>query len=771
MFEFLFSYPASVWQDARLVFDSGWSQVALWVCMALALVVLGVSLLRLQLSPARKSVVALLQGAAVSIALFMLWQPALLVQGAEKGENTVAWLLDASSSMAIEDVPLSATSTQSVTSRYSAGLQLIESQGVADDADFEASLYAIDGDLTAVPSLEAFPDEPIAARTTLAGSIDSLLGTVSNNATAAVVLISDGSDNSDNVDASWWQALAAAGVPVHTVGTGRLLNPNDLQLTDVVVPKSSPPDALMQVRLKVSHSKAGTARVRVLAGDELLAAEDITLPEGMQNSEHIVSVPTGEEGVRQLEFTIETQDDIALSGLAVDPDLRNNRQARVVRIDDAARRVLYVEGEPRWEYKFLRRAVDQQPGVQIVSLLRTSANKFYRQGVRDASELADGFPVTREALFDYDAVIIGSMDAAELSTPQQSALRDFVNIRGGSLLMLGGRHGLADGGWGRSVTAAALPVLLDPDLNASTFARDRAYARPTLAGYRTPWLRLADNDLDNIEGWNELPELADFQSVGTVKPGAVTLLERVGSSASDQVEPLLVMQRYGRGKSLVLGTSGTWRWQMSLPSEDQKHERFWQQLTGMLVDDVMTRVAVDTGTQVYRDSDTATLAVTAFNPDYTALQQSSFPVQITLPNGALETLELIADGERAGLYTAQLPTQGDGPYAVMAMAPLGGESPQGSVSAAEHWWVHESGTAESFDPWQQRAFLQRVSEVTGGSYLSIEDGDELEELLARQNSALTRELQLPLWNMPLLFLLLLALKGLEWLLRLRWKRL
>ena len=113
----------------------------------------------------------------------------------------------------------------------------------------------------------------------------------------------------------------------------------------------------------------------------------------------------------------------------------------------------------------------------------------------------------------------------------------------------------------------------------------------------------------------------------------------------------------------------------------------------------------------------------------------------------------------------------DGPYTIDAMTPLGGESPASDLAAAEHWWVRESGTAESFDNNLQQEFLQRLADATGGSYLAYNDYDSLFDVLEQNNVALKREMSLPLWNMPVLFILLFLAKTFEWLLRLRWKRL
>ena len=766
MFEWLFKYPSSVWREASLGFENSLPLWMLAAAFAIAIVLLTLSLRRQSLPIARRSWLFVLQASIAAIVLTMVWRPALQVEVAEQGENTVAWIVDASQSMQIEDVPRSRASTQDLQSRFSAAQSIISEEALDESAEFDAALYVQGESLQPANSLEQLAESEPSAITDIASGLDSLLGTVGDNALAAVVLISDGSDNAGIIDAQWWQRLTAAGVPVHTVGMGRLRSPADIQLSDVAMPDEAAPDVQITARLSVAHAAGGTARVRVLAGRELIAAQDIDLPEGVTQSIHEVSLPSGAEGIRRLRFELVRNDDVA------DPFPANNIQPRILRVTDAPKRILYVEGEPRWEYKFLRRALEGYPGIEIVSLLRTSPNKFYRQGVRDASELADGFPVSREELFAYDAIIIGSLEAAELNTAQQLALRDFVSVRGGSLMMLAGRHGLADGGWGRSVVAAALPVILDARLAADTFSRERTQAYPTVSGFRTPWLALADSLQENQIAWQSLPALADVQTLGQIKPGAVVLLEH-GEAGADRsrTEPLLVTQRYGKGQSVVLGSSGTWRWQMSLDSDDQRHERFWQQLAAMLIDGVVPRISVASSEPVYRDISAAQIVLNAYTADYEALQQASLPVQITLPDGSVSAVELQSDSRSPGVYVGSVDMPLDGPYTVNAMTPLGGESPQSELATSEQWWVRESGTAETFNNGLQEDFLRRIAEATGGSYVAQSDADTLVDVLAQKNAALKREVDLPLWNMPILFLGLLLAKGAEWLLRLRWKRL
>lgn len=773
MFELWFNYPLTIWREATLVFDTGWP---LWLLLALGLllaVVILASVWRRSLSTSRKTAVWVLQSAVASLLLFMLWQPSLLVAISERGENTVAWVVDNSNSMLRSDVGSSGQVDSDLT-RFTAAANAVEEMTKGEASAFSADLFTVGKELNSIVSLADLQSAPMSAKTNLADGLDVLLTTVNDTALAAVVLFSDGADNAQQLDSNWWRNLQAAGVPVHTVGTGQGPNPNDLELADVVVPDDVQPDTLIDARLRIRHSKAGTARIRITAGKNLLAAVDVQLPADVSQSIHIVPFPSGSSGVRQLEFSIETvgSDNSELAEGSTDPIPENNRQPRILQVMDSPKRVLYVEGEPRWEYKFLRRALDSEPSINLVSLLRTSPNKFYRQGVESPNELANGFPATREALFRYDAVIMGSIDAVELSTEQQAALRDFVSVRGGSLLMLGGRHGLADGGWGRSVTAAALPVVLNSQLNSKTFKRARSQAMPTLAGYRTPWLRLGDDQTSNIRAWQELPALADAQSVGQPKPGAITLLERVSLGAQlTAPEALLVTQRYGKGRSAVLGTSGTWRWQMSLPSDDDRHERFWGQFLSALVVSSTPPINIFIDYPVVRDAETTSVVLTAYNPDFSPVQESTYPVRLTSSEGVISTVQLYADAENPGKFSGRVPVGGDGPFSLSATSPLGGESPTNQPFSVEQWWVGESDNAEAYDSQLNADLLQRIAEVTGGTYLALADIDQLSRVLATENAALRRESRLPLWNMPFLFLCLILLKGSEWLLRLRWKRL
>src|SRR5690606_22655685 len=149
---------------------------------------------------------------------------------------------------------------------------------------------------------------------------------------------------------------------------------------------------------------------------------------------------------------------------------------------------------------------------------------------------------------------------------------------GGSLMMLAGLSGLGLGGWGESVVSEVLPSRLS--LQDAEFIRTKVPVVLTDSGRTAPMLKFSDSEAENSKLWSELPEVADFQNLGPLRPAATTLLE---VNVDGRNQPLLVSQPYGRGHSFILATGGTWRWQMSLPLEDMRHETFWRQLARNLV--------------------------------------------------------------------------------------------------------------------------------------------------------------------------------------------
>ncbi len=752
MFEFLFKYSPTVFENGEFVLANGWPVWVLVTAVIAAAAVIAVSLAgrRDAMPIPRLAAIGLLQIAMAAVILTLLWRPSLSTQTLRAQENSVALLLDTSASMSYGEGEQSRLQ-QAVAALEGGALE--ELSGL-----FDLRLYAFSGESEGIEALVDVPAPGDATR--IGAALVDVLREARSSALGAVVLISDGADNSGGLDAAGLAEIAGYGVPVHAVGVGRESIPEDIELESVAVSDQVMPGSRISARVSIRHAEPGEARLRVYDGDAVVASEPVTLPVGAGITTRWVEFDVGDAGVKDLRFSLDPRPG--------ERNVINNTLHRTVVVPGARRSILYVEGEPRWEYKFIRRAVDGDPAVRLASLLRTTPNKFYRQGIDSQEELEGGFPEDRETLFRYDGLVIGSFSAAGLTTDQQENIRDFVSERGGSLLMLGGRRGLADGGWGNSVVAEALPVRL-PDLDAASFMRVPVPVELTAAGQESLVTRLdADRDT-NRELWLGMPEIADFQYVGAVKPGAVTLLE---AEVRGTAQPLLVHQRFGRGQVYVLASGGTWRWQMQLPSEDQRHETFWRQVLHALVSGTPEPVVLTAERPYDADGDEIVLRARVRDGGFEPVGDASVELAVSgdaVAAGpvAAEPLVMQPVAGEPGAYEATVAAAAAGLYRFEARADLGDET----LGQAGYSVRRTTGISEHFNVQQNRPLLERIASLSGGRYFTLDQLDELPETIRFSEAGIVERELLDLWNMPIVFLLLLLLKAGEWILRLFWGRL
>jgi uncharacterized membrane protein len=524
----------------------------------------------------------------------------------------------------------------------------------------------------------------------------------------------------------------------------------------VTLPARVLPGTTVVARANVRHDGPGSTRLKVYDGDRFLGSRDLSLPDSDGEESVPISFTLDQPGERVLTFTLEPKPE--------ERELRNNTRVRTVQVLPERASVLYVEGEPRWEYKFMRRALEQDPGVRLVSLLRTSTNGYYRQGVESAQELRDGFPTDASTLDAYDALIIGSLPAAWFRPAQLQMIHDFVNERGGSLLLLAGPEGLGNGDWGEGMIGQMLPAHLPASPAAGgpdSFHRERVSVALTAAGAQSAMLQLSSGEPgadapSDQRLWSTLPPVQDYQDVGSTRLAATTWLNvRVGQ----RLQPLLVSEPYGRGQTYILATGGTWRWRMGLPSTDERHQQFWRQLLHALVAGVPQPFELTARTAGDAVQVRAQLRDAAFRP----VDGATISVSVSSPHEAFSfTLPPLAG--QPGVYQTSWQPADAGPIVFEANARRNAQSLGTARASVEYM----RADAEFFSIRQNRALLQQLADSTGGRYWDPADLGGLPQAIRASNAGVLEQQLLPLWDAPLLFLLLAALKCSEWLLRRRW---
>jgi uncharacterized membrane protein len=741
LFEFLFNYPRDDYVRSELIYTGDWP---LWLLVLLITFALaGISWLlyrrRGAVQPPQMLAIWVLQVAMLAVVIWVLQQPTLSTEQLRAGENAVAFVLDNSESMAYGDAE----------SRLRQAMRSLNSS-LAEDSSLELSVqhYELSDRARSVDSF--LGSEPVGTETSIAASLTDVLREARFNPLAAIVLSSDGADTSGGLSSTELAEVAGFGVPIHTIAVGRESIPEDIELTDVVLPNKALPGSTITARVSIRHDVAASTRIKVYNGDDLLESQPVELQQDANTTTAWVNIELAEAGHHHLRFSVD--------GIPGEQELRNNSRSTLVEVADQEYRILYFEGEPRWEYKFMRRALADDEDLQIASLLRVSPNKFYRQGIESPEQLENGFPATRDELFSYDALIIGSVEAVSLSDEQQKIIHDFVSERGGSLLMLAGPNGLGNGGWGQSHIADLLPVRLPPS-TTNSFFRKKAAVVLTPQGADDQMLRLADTTDANRQSWNALPEIADYQVTGSLKPAAVTLL----SAMTDVGQlPLLITQQFGRGHAYVLASGGTWRWQMSMPVEDQSHETFWRQLLRALVASAPNSVSLTANTDA---GSTGVSLRSEFRDDaFRPVDDIGVTVVVTHQDGDSWSIDLVPSVDEPGVFLADISPTASGTWYFEAVAERNGEP----IDVARTSIHYESGQAEYFNFRRDSRALRRLSEATGGRYLEPDELDALPDLLRYSSSGITEMDYRPIWDAPAVFLLLLLLKGGEWMLRRRW---
>jgi len=751
MLDFLLGHSTWAFRNGELTFARGWPLWLLAVCVIVGVLAIAFTLWRRQLSWGRALTLGALQAAFLALALLLLWRPVLNVEQIKDRENVVAVLVDDSGSMNASADP----ETPTRRAQAVAALQ----QGVLDEIGERSDLRLFSFSDRAQP-IDALTDlQGGAASTRIGEALDTVTQMAASVPVAAVVLVSDGADTADTLSEAALAKLKTAGIPIHTVGVGEEEPENDLEVEQLAVPSTAVAGSTVRAAVSIRHQDQRGTRVRVYDAGKLIAAQDVQFGSSTRLTTVSVEFPAGEAGVRDLTVSVD--------GARDETRLANNERRAVMEVDGRRRAVLYIEGEPRWEYKFIRRALEGDSAVRLASAVRATPNRYYRQGLTSGTELENGFPATQKELFAYDAVILGSLEAAELSVEQHEWLKEFVDRRGGSLLMLAGRAGLSDGGWGRVPIAPLLPAKLPG-------GADRAYGRlmghPRLTEYGREAIvgRLDPDAAKNEKAWQELPDLADYQNLGELRPAAVVLIEATaGGGERARVSPLLVTQRYGRGATWILATATTWRWQMQLPLEDQRHETFWRQLVYALAAPSPTRVALQPERAVYEDDAAVTLEAEVLGEDFQPLEDAELTLTATSETGGEVPVRVEPSGRGDGRHTVALDARTAGLYRVELVATRAGEE----VGRSEAHLRRADGVLEQFASWQHRPMLERIARDTGARYWTLDDLAGLPEAIRYSRAGVVERQTLDLWNMPLALFVLALLKAGEWLLRRHWRRL
>ncbi len=685
---------------------------------------------------------------ALLLILFFLLRP-VAIDPVSATDTVVAVLLDRSRSMRIADVGGMRRIDKAVTLLNDSILP-----GLGDD--FEVETLAFGDEVEPVdPSVV----EPDASRTDLVGALEAVRGRYLDRSLAGIVLLSDGGDTSGHDGSS---VVASGMLPIYVIGVGSVQPPRDREVVSLTAGDATVTGSIVDISASVvSHGfKQAPIEVQLFENGRLLQVRRVT-------------PPAGGSPVR-IVFLVSPNTDVAtLYTVEIPPDARevvaeNNRRSVLVRPPGRPRRLLMLEGAPGYDHSFLKRVWLADPGIALDAVVRKGQNAqgeytFYVQGASDrTAALATGFPDNRAALFRYDALVVANVEAEFFRREQLAMIADFVAERGGGLLMLGSAT-LTGRGFAGSSVGNVVPLELSGWLRIDPVdaATKTNAVMLTDDGAVHPMMQLGQTVSETREQWSKMPPLGGNVPIGLPKPGTSVLariLVRRGGS-----QPLVAVQRYGSGRSMIFAGEASWRWKMLLPAKVRTYDTFWGQVARWLAASAPERLTVTTvGSRSVGDP--LRLDIRLRNTEYRPISDATPKVRVFTPAGESMELQSHLADVTTGRYVAEFAAGTPGVYGVEVTAAVGED-----VSVTTDEWILIGGAdAELTDPRLHDQLLRRVATVSKGRYLEATDLKDLRSLLlagvSNEASSVTRELWHGLWS----FLLLVAVLTAEWSLRRVW---
>ena len=771
VFEYFFKYPRFIYERGELVWAGSWHPLWLLLGLCAGIILVGWSY-RWASSRASSTTawgLAALRAAGLGILVICLFRPTLVLSTAVPQQNVVAVLIDDSRSMAVPDVGSRA--------RGEVAHELFDGEDSllreALEERFLVRLFRFSTEAARISDAEELTFQ--GTRTLTGRALEFVQQDLSSVPLTGIVLVTDGGDHDRPALDDALLRLRSEGVPVHVVGIGgERLEPN-VEIERVDIPRSVLRGSTVTADVAVAHSGLGGIRipVRVEEDGRILAVEEVELPEGGESVTVQLPFLLEESGVRRLRVRVPEQ-----AGEVV---RENNHRDIHVRVRDGRDKILFYEGQPRFEVGFLRRAIRDDENLQLVVLQRTGDERFIRLDVDDGEELAGGFPRTREELFEYRGLVLGSVEASAFTPQQMRMIVDFVDRRGGGLLFLGGGLSLGEGGYTGTALEPLLPVV--PNGVPATGTPAEAFSAelkvsPTESGARHPILPfgpgqharsgseafgLAEREL--LTGWDELPPLTTVNRLGAPRSGATVLLTGTDLDLPGSEQPVLTYQRYGAGLSVLLSVHDTWLWQMhgDIPLEDRTHETFWRQLLRWLVQDAPDPLEASAVRDRVAPGEPVELLARIRSEEHLPVNGATVVATVTDPFGSETTVGLSWNLDRDGEYRGSFLPEVAGPFEIRIEADDAGRpltAPPLHVEAGVHDEEFQGAT-------MRIDLLRRIASETSGAFYTVDQVERLPEALRHIERGTVMQEERDLWDLPLFFFLLVGLLSTEWFIRRR----
>ena len=800
MFEKMMKYPIDVFREGNFSFGVPLPGLLIAVLLA-ALFVATIWAYRStqgRVQRGFRGFLIFLRTIVLCLLVFCLLKPFLTIYQTNPDDSYLLVMIDRSKSMQITD------STDSVTRlRRVNDLLFSEEEGLLEklNAKFKVRLFAFDTTAKRVASeaLTRAEGESTDIPQALNGALDDLQGIPLSGA----VLLTDGVDRSGVDIAKFAMQIRERKLPIHTVGIGAEEGNPDLELVKVDVPRTAEEDFPVEVwvTLKRKGFNGKKVNVQLTSNGRVLKTESVDMDEGtswmsqlsgtdsvsdIKTERTLIKFTPREAGTQKFEVHAELGE--------VEAVPQNNTKTFLLKVAPTKRvKILFVDGRPRSEFGYIKRALQNDPNIQVTDRFLASITADGRQiygGTRTAHDF-NFYPDNREMLFDFDAIILGNVDASQFTSKQLEDTVEFVRVRGGGLLILGGSSSLGNHELSESYIntpiAQCLPVELElgsppPPLAPRRLGRsttssqsigDKGYKlQLTPEGKVETLMTLTDKPTENLGRWQIMPSLKGYSKVKRAKAGALVLAEHPTDRNEFGNRILIAIHNYNAGRVMVFTPHTSWRWQMIPSHEDgdqrfwhqgDSHERFWRQVARWLTTAPKEHIKLDIAKTTYALKEPVVIEVTATDPQFQLTNNAKIRAVVLDEAGKRRELKLEQVLGKDGLYMARFIPNRYGEYTVTATGTLGGEN----LGEQQTLFEVKISYAEFSNAELNVALLKTLAEGSGGKYYTMEEAAQLVNQVPLVESATSKITDVDIWDMPFVFGAVIVLLGFEWFLRKR----
>ncbi len=717
--------------------------LTLWIGIIALLAIGCLSVLTWRRSPhpRRTAVLEILRMTAAVAVVILLWQPEWRTVVHPTTKPRIAILWDESKSMNTIDAQLPPA--------------LAEKTAIVSRADWVRKALSSDlwkpleanGANEVVTLPFASPDEanPAISGSDLEFPLSDVLQNQSN--LRAVVMLSDGDANTGQPPVAAAQKMRLRGVPLYAIPIGSQTRLPDLDILSASAPSYGIVGENVQIPFTIRSSLDRQVRtiIRLRDNSGRQITKDLILPPNAETHDSILW-RIDKEGSATLELSIPVAD-----GELVSP---NNSRKFVIAGRPEKIRVLVIESQPRWEYRFLRNALSRDPGVEVSCLL------FHPSlGMGGGREYIQKFPEKLEDLAKYDVVFIGDVgvNKDQLTKEQCALIRGLVENQASGVIFMPGSRGnqfsLLD-----TELADLMPVVLD-DTRREGFSENLASPLALTTEGRTSLLTmLGSNEQENPEIWRRLPGFFWHAPVIKAKGGTEVLAVHGNRRGKFGPIPLLVTKPAGNGKVLFMGIDSAWRWRRGV--EDLYHYRFWGQVARWM--SYQRNMASGQRVRVFftpenpEPGDTVAIHANAFDPNGAPLEKGTVAVDLTAPDGRSRRIDLQKNESAWGAFSGRFKVDLPGAWKIRATAGGAEDKPLETTFMAQGVEIEKVGQPARPEVLDEMARVSR-----GRSIQPAQLADLVREITALPEPR-PLETRIPLWSHWGTLVAVISLLGIFW---------